>query len=325
MNRRRFVGAIGAAVGAGPLVGCSDPSRPYRIGYLHPTNDRDVAYTAFSRALEETGYVVGHNTVLEERFADSDLSRLPTLAAELVAKRVDVIVAVAPPAIRAARSATTTIPIVMAFSGDDPVKAGFAATLARPGGNITGLTTVALDMAPTWIGMLIELVPAVTVIAVLRSPRRPDHTAQIDVMRATAQARGVRLLVVEVDGVDRYADAFAEIEREGGQAVVVLSGPEFTHNRVRLVELVTSHRLPSMYQFAEFVEIGGLASYGPDIADLSARAVRYVDKILQGANPADLPIEQPRKLSLVLNRTTATKLGITVPSWLALEATRIVQ
>ena len=325
MNRRRFAGAIWVGLLGGLLVACSDPPRVYRIGYLHPTNDRDVAYTAFSRALKEAGYVVGRNTVVEERFADGDVARLPALAADLVAKRVEVIVAVAPPAIRAARSVTTTVPIVMAFSGDDPVKAGFAATLARPGGNITGLTTMALDMAPTWIETLTDLAPDAKIIAVLRSPRRPDHTAQIDAMRATAQARGVRLLVVEVDGVDRYADAFAEIERQGGQAIVVLSGPEFTHNRVRLVELISSHRLPSIYQFADFVEVGGLVSYGPDIADLSARAVRYVDKIVQGANPAELPIEQPQKLSLVLNRGTATQLGIAIPPWLALEATRIVQ
>ena len=314
-----------AALGTAQPVAGSEAPRVYRIGYLHPTNSGDVAYAAFSRALQDAGYVVGRNAVIEERFADGDISRLEVLAADLVARRVDVIVAVAPPAIRAARSATSTIPIVMAFSGDDPVKAGFAATLGRPGGNITGLTTVALDMAPTWIEMLVDLVPGAKVIAVLRSPGRADHTAQIDVMRVAARSRGVELHVVEVDIVDRYAASFAAIEAAGGQAIVALSGPEFTQNRVRLVELVSKHRLPSMFQFADFVQIGGLASYGPDIADLSSRAVRYVDQILHGANPAELPIEQPRKLRLVINRKTAAALGVAIPSWLLLQADQLIQ
>lgn len=323
MNRRAFLGALALASAATPRATLAR-KKLRRIGYLHPTAASDVACTAFRAALREAGYVVGVNTVLEERFAQSDIARLPALAAELVASPVEVIVAVSPTAIRAARSATRTIPIVMAFSGDDPVKSGFAATLARPGGNTTGLTAVALDVAPMWIELLGELKPGIKEIAVLRSPARADHDAQIEVMRTAAQARGARLHVAEVRGAEQYAGAFEAIVGAGSQAIVVLSGPEFTHNRVRVVELVNGHRLPSLFQFADFVLIGGLVSYGPNIADLSARAVVYVDKILRGANPAELPIEQPRKLHLVVNRKTANSLGLAIPAPLLLRADKVI-
>jgi putative ABC transport system substrate-binding protein len=324
MKRRRLLGMLGVLFGM-PARAAVSPGRVYRIGYLHPTDARDVAYVAFRETLERTGYVIGVNTVLEERFANDDIARLPALAAELVAMRVDVIVAVSPTAIRAARAATGTIPIVMAFSGDDPVKSGFAATLARPGGNTTGLTTVALDMAPKWIELLSDLRPDARIIAVLRSPKRADHDAQIGAMRAAAQPQAIRLHVAEVRGVEDYAKAFAALATARCQAIVVLSGPSFTHNRVRLVELVSAHRLPSVFQFSDFVEIGGLASYGPGIADLSARAVVYVDKIRKGADPAELPIEQPRKLFLAFNRRTANALGLTIPPRLLLQADEIIE
>jgi putative ABC transport system substrate-binding protein len=325
MNRRSLLRVIGCALAAVPSAAHSQRPRVYRIGYLHPSDAQDVAYTAFRRALTDFGYVVGGNTIIEERFADNKVERLPVQAAELVADRVDVIVAVAPAAIRAARAATQDIPIVMAFSGDDPVRSGFAASLAHPGGNTTGITTVGLEVAPKWLELLRELVPGLQAVAVLRSPRRADHTVQIDALEVAAKAYGIRLKVVEVRDVDQYAEAFEAIAGAGCQAVVVLSGPEFLHNSVRLVELVTKHRLPSVYQFAQFVLLGGLASYGPDIAELSSRAMVYVDKILKGANPADLPIEQPRKLFLVINRRTASALGLTVPPPLLLQADQVIQ
>ncbi len=324
MYRRSFLGALGMALAATSRTGATQ-QKAFRIGYLHPSNPEDVAYTAFRQALRDAGYVVGSNTVLEARFAGSDVSLLPALAAELVAAGVDVIVAVSPTAIRAARVATTSIPIVMAFSGDDPVKSGFAATLARPGGNTTGLTAVALDIAPKWIELLAELKPGVEAVAVLRSPNRADHDAQIAVMSEAAQARRIRLQVFEVRGREQYAGAFEAMQRQGSEAIVVLSGPEFTANRVHLVEVANRHRLPSVFQFADFVQAGGLVSYGPDIAALSARAVDYVDRILKGADPAGMPIEQPRKLYLVLNRRTAAALGLTVPRWLLLQADRVIQ
>src|SRR5437867_5917366 len=169
MDRRAFVGLGVCALAGIPSTARLQPPRVYRVGYLHPTNSQDVASIAFRQALKDHGYVVGQNVILEERFAEGKIDRLPTLAAELAAKRVDIIVAVSPTAIRAARGATQTIPIVMAFSGDDPVKSGFAATLARPGGNITGITTVALDMAPKWTELARDLAPGLKVSGVLRT------------------------------------------------------------------------------------------------------------------------------------------------------------
>jgi putative tryptophan/tyrosine transport system substrate-binding protein len=324
VNRRTTL-ALGGALALAALARAqTPPARIYRVGYLHPTDADDVAAVAFRRALAERGYVPGKNTTLEERYAANRIERLPALAADLVGKRVDVIVAVSPTAIRAARAATQTIPIVMAFSGDDPVKSGFVASLAHPGGNTTGLTTVALDIAPKWVELARELIPGVKTIAVLRSPRRPDHDAQIHAMEAAAQEAGVRLHVATVEGVEQYEEAFAGGVRAGSRAIVVLSGPEFTRNRVRLVELATQYRLPSVYQFAEFVVIGGLMSYGPDIAAMSSRAAVYVDQILRGARPGDLPVEQPRKLLLVINRKTANALGVNISPALLLQADQLV-
>ena len=201
------------------------------------------------------------------------------MAAELVAKQVDIIVAVSPTAIRAARAATATIPIVMAFSGDDPVKSGFAETLARPGGNTTGLTTVTRDLAPKWIEMLRDLILGLRTVAVLRATGRADHTAQIGVLQFAADIHDIRLQVVEVRNADDFAAGFATIAGTASQAVIVLSGPDFTQNRFRLIELVTHYRLPTLYQYADFVKIGGLVSYGPDIADcrhvLPITSIRY--------------------------------------------------
>lgn len=330
MNRRSFLAAAGCVVGGVSSCVHAQPSKVYRIGYLHPTDvvdvntgTTDIGYAAFRRALKDFGYVVGENAIVEERFAGNRIDQLPALAGELVASQVDVIVAVSPTAIRAARSATKAIPIVMAFSGDDPVKSGFAVTLARPGGSTTGITSVAADIAPKWIEFLHELVPDLKTVAVLRLPARQDHTAQIDVLRATAEMSGVGLQVVQARNPDEYSEAIASAG-SGSQAIVVLSGPEFTRNRFRIVELTNRYRLPSIYQFAEFVTIGGTLSYGPDITDLSYRAVAYMDKILKGANPAELPIEQPRKLFLVINRKAANALGLAVPPRLMLLADQII-
>ena len=325
MKRRSFLDVIGCVLATIPSIARLEQPRVYRIGYLNPADSEDVGYSSFRRALTDLGYIVGRNTILVERFAEAKLERLPGMAADIVANNVDLIVAVSPSAIRAARVATATIPIVMAFSGDDPVKSGFAETLARPGGNTTGLTTVTRDLVPKWIEMLRDLIPGLRTIAVLRATGRADHTAQIGVLQDAADIHGIRLHVVEVRNADDFAAGFAAIAGTVSQAVIVLSGPDFTQNRFRLIELVTHYRLPSLYQYAEFVKIGGLVSYGPDIADLSSRAAGYVDKILRGANPAAMPIEQPRKLFLVINRKTASALGLKVSPALLLQADQVIQ
>ena len=324
MNKRAFLGAS-VALSVLPWIARSQQRQIYRIGYLHPTDPGDFAAIAFRQALKDFGFVAGQNMVIEERFAEGHNGRLRALAADLVARRVDIIVAVSPPAISAARAATQTIPIVMAFSGNDPVKSGFAVTLARPGGNTTGVTWVAYDASPKLLEVLSDLVPGLKAVAVFGLAERPGHAAQIDVLRTAADTRGIRIHVVAVRSANEYAEAFATIASAGDQAVVVLSAPELTRDRFRLVELAAKHRIPSIHEFAVFTSIGGLVSYGPDVADLSSRAVEYVDKILKGANPAEMPIEQSRKFLLAINRRTANALGLTISPALLLQADQIIQ
>jgi putative ABC transport system substrate-binding protein len=217
MHRRTLIGTLVGCVLALPLVVNAQPGgKTYRIGYLHPASSQDPggAFSALKQALAGLGYLVGRNVKFEERFADGKLERLPSLAAELVTLRVDVLVAVSPSAIRAARDATATIPIVMAFSGDDPVKSGFVASLARPGGNITGMTSLTSELAPKWIELLQDAMPGIKRIAVLRSPVRPDHTEQVEVMQDAARPRGVRLQVVEAQNLEQYRPAFEDMKRQ---------------------------------------------------------------------------------------------------------------
>lgn len=297
-----------------------------RIGYLHPATAQDPggAFSALKQALIGLGYS-DRNVKFEERFADGKLERLPSLAAQLVTLRVDVIVAVSPSAIRAARDATATIPIVMAFSGDDPVKAGFVASLARPGGNITGMTSLTSELAPKWIELLVDALPGIQRIAVLGSPVRPDHKEQADIMRAAARSHGIRIEVVEARDLEQYVTAFDNMTRQRAEAVIILSGPEFAQNLGRLAELAAMHRLPSLWQYRDFVVAGGLLSYGPSIPDLSARAAVFVDKILKGANPGELPVQQPTRFDLTINLKTAKALGLTIPQSLLLRANEVIQ
>ena len=325
MKRRSSLAALACGWTSWPAAGASNGARVYRIGYLHPTDPSDVAFPAFVRALKDRGYVDGRNAVLETRFAENHAERLPAMVAELVRIGVDVIVAVSPVAIRAARAATRTVPIVMAFTGDDPVQSGFAATLARPGGNTTGLTAMTEDILPARMELLIELIPRLRTAAVLRSQGRADHTLHIAILERVALARGVRLQTFEVRDVLEYASRMGDIAGAGNQALFVLSGPEFTLQRRRIVELAAQYRLPDSYPFVDFVTVGGLMSYGPDIADLSARAATYVDKILKGADPAVMPIEQPRRFQLAINHRTARRLGIEVSRALLLQADRVVE
>jgi putative ABC transport system substrate-binding protein len=328
MHRRTLIGTLVGCVLALPLVVNAQPAgKTYRIGYLHPASSQDPggAFSALKQALAGLGYLVGRNVKFEERFADGKLERLPSLAAELVTLRVDVLVAVSPSAIRAARDATATIPIVMAFSGDDPVKSGFVASLARPGGNITGMTSLTSELAPKWIELLQDAMPGIKRIAVLRSPVRPDHTEQVEVMQDAARPRGVRLQVVEAQNLEQYRPAFEDMKRQRAEAVIILSGPEFAQNLAQLAELAAMDRLPSLWQYRDFVVAGGLLSYGPNILDLSARAAVFVDKILKGANPGDLPVQQPTRFELAINLKTAQALGLTIPQPLLLRADEVIQ
>ena len=323
-----MIGTLVGCVLALPLVvNAQRTGKTFRIGYLHPATSQDPggAFSALKQALAGLGYLAGRNVEFEERFADGKLERLPSLAAELVTLRVDVLVAVSPSAIRAAQDATTTIPIVMAFSGDDPVKSGFVASLARPGGNITGMTSLTSELAPKWIELFQDAMPGIQRIAVLRSPVRPDHTEQVGVMQAAARPRGVRLQVVEARDLEQYRPAFEDMTRQRAEAVIILSGPEFAQNLAQLAELAAKQRLPSLWQYRDFVVAGGLLSYGPNIPDLSARAAVFIDKILRGAKPGDLPVQQPTRFELAINLKTAQNLGLTIPQSVLLRADEVIQ
>jgi putative tryptophan/tyrosine transport system substrate-binding protein len=303
-----------------------------RVGILSPTapgvipNQPAVGVTeGLTRRLHELGWVEGKNLVVERRFADGRSDRLPGLAANLVRVNVDIIVAVSPPAIRAAKNATRTIPIVMGFSGIDPVKAGFVASLARPGGNVTGLTLLATDITVKRLEVLKEALPRASRVAVLVNPRNPGTAEQLAALRAAAPALSVEVQPVEIPRSGEYADAFAAIARSQADAIMVPSDPEFFRDRRGLVDLAAQRRTPASYEWREFVEVGGLMSYGSNIGDLAARVAVYVDKILKGAKPADLPVEQPTKFELLINMKTAKALGLTIPQSVLVRADQLIE
>jgi putative tryptophan/tyrosine transport system substrate-binding protein len=332
MNRRVFIAMVGGSILVGPLAAQGQHAVTMaRVGLLSPTapiaipNQPAVGVTeGLSQRLHELGWGEGKNLVVERRLADGP-GRLPGLAADLVRVNVDIIVAVSPPAIRAAKNATRTVPIVMAFSGIDPVKAGFVASLARPGGNVTGVTLLATDMTVKRLEVLKEALPWASRVAVLVNPRNPSTTEQLAALRDAAPALGVKVQPVEIPRSGEYADAFAAMARTRADAIMVPSDPEFFRDRRGLVDLAAQRRTPASYEWRQFVEVGGLMSYGSNIGDLAARVAVYVDKILKGAKPADLPVEQPTKFELVINLKTAKALGLTIPQSLLVRADEIIQ
>jgi putative ABC transport system substrate-binding protein len=333
VDRRAFIGTLASGLLAAPLAAeAQEQGKIARVGILAPTAPVPITprpgfgITAdLSRRLYELGWVEGKNLLVEPRFAEGSPDRLPGLAADLVRANVDVIVAISPPAIRAAKDATRVIPVVMAFSGIDPIKAGFVASLARPGGNVTGLTILATDVTVKRLQVLKEALPRATRVTVLVNPRNPSTAEQLGALRAAAPALGLEVQPVQVERSGEYADVFAAIARTRADAIIVPSDPEFFRDRRGLVDLAAERRTPASYEWREFVEIGGLMSYGSNLGDLAARVAVYVDKILRGAKPADLPVEQPRKFELVINLRTAKALGLTIPPSLLLRADKVIE
>jgi putative ABC transport system substrate-binding protein len=278
-----------------------------------------------SKRLRELGWVEGRNLLFELRSADGHPDRLPGLAADLVRTRVDVIIAVSPPAIRAARNATGIIPVVMAFSGIDPIRAGFVTSLARPGGNVTGLTLLATEVTVKRLEVLKEALPEASRVGVLVNPRNASTVEQFTALRAAAPALSVELQPVEIARSGEYVDAFAAIARARADALIVPSDPEFFRDRRGIVDLAARGRIPTSYEWRDFVEMGGLMSYGSNRDALAARVAVYVDKILRGAKPADLPVEQPTNFELVINLKTAKTLGLTIPPSLLLRANQVIE
>jgi putative ABC transport system substrate-binding protein len=300
-----------------------------RIGYLSGSLAAGPHLPeAFRQGLRDLGYVEGHNVVIEYRDAEGKLERLPALAAELVALKVDVIVAGGPPHALAAKQATRTLPIVFTAVGD-PVTDGLGTSLARPGGNVTGLSTSA---APEIVGKRLELlkqaIPGVTRVAVLWQPGALGERTNKDMLKAAevaARALGVRLQFVEARRPADFDRAFSDITGARAGALIVLGSPMFFAERRRLVDLAAKNRLPAVYSARDSVDAGGLMAYGPNFADLFRRAATHVDKILKGANPADLPVEQASKYELVINLKTAKALGLTIPPSLLQRADQVIE
>jgi putative ABC transport system substrate-binding protein len=291
------------------------------VGYLSP--GPGYPFEAFRDGLEEHGYIEGRNIVIERRSAEGDPQRLPELAADLVRLRVDVIVTATTAATQAAQRATATIPIVFALA-DNPVELGFVASVARPGGNITGLTGLIVELTAKRLELIKEAMPGVRRVAVLSSPY-PFSPAALKEVAEAGRPLGLQLVTIEVRQSNELDAAFARITSRKAQALLVLPHPIFVAQRTHLVELAAKHRLPAIYHLKEFVEVGGLMSYGPDVAHMSRRAANYVDRILKGAKPADLPVEQPTQFTLAVNLKTAKALRLAIPQSILLQANEVIR
>ena len=325
MNRRTFVGSIMGALLAGPVaVRAQQTGRIYRIGYLNPVSQDDAGFASVRQALAGLGYVADKNTVFEARFANGNSESLPILAAELVAAKVEIIIAAGPLAIRAAQAETSTIPIIMAVSGDDPVKVGFVSSLARPGGNITGFTFIGSDLAPKLLELLREASGA-RKIAILCNAVRTGHAEIARDLETFGSSRGVQLDAMAVRDSAEYSSTFMAMTRQRDDAIMILPDPMFTRDAAKLADLATKHALPSIYTFSEYPAAGGLMSYGPHHFDWPARAAVYVDKILHGANPGELPVQQPTIFDLVINLKTAKALGLVIPRSLLQRAAEVIR
>ena len=327
MDRRSFlVGSFGLL--AAPLATDAQPAAKVpRIGFLSPSSSSDpripVRLGAFREGLRELGYVEGQNILIESRWAEGRYDRLPGLAAELVNLRVDIIVTWSLPAIQAAKEATATIPIVMAGSLD-PVATDVVASLARPGGNITGLSLMAPELVGKQLELLKEVVPKVSRVALLGNPANPGTAPQVRRGQDAARALGVRLQVLEARNPSAIEDAFAAMARERAGAVIILTDAMFGAHRERIADLAAKHRVPAVYGLPEFAETGGLMGYGSSVVDRFRRAAVFVDKILKGAKPGDLPIEQPTKFEFVINLKTAKALGLTIPPAVLARADEVI-
>ena len=297
-----------------------------RIGILIPSSASFLSTRreAFHRRLRELGYVEGKNIVIEYRYAEGKPERLPDLVAELVRLKVDIIVTAGPGATLAAKKASGTIPIVFA-AANDPVGTGLVSSLARPGGNITGLSTMTPDLDGKRLELLKEAFPKVARVAFLWESGGTRGNQTLTDMEAPAKALGLKLQSLPVRSLDDFDSAFARAKRDGAQALITTTGSLINTQQRRVLDLAAKNRLPAIYHYSEFVEAGGLMSYAPNQADLWRRAADFVDKILKGAKPADLPVEQPTKFELVINLKTAKQIGLTIPQRVLARADRVIK
>jgi putative ABC transport system substrate-binding protein len=299
-----------------------------RVGYLTAGSQSDQGrqrrFEAFRQGLRELGYVEGQNIAIESRWAEGKDNRYPALTADLVRLKVDVIVAVGGAASKAAQQATRMIPIVMSLV-NDPLESGLVPSLARPGGNVTGISLMAPDLVGKQFGVLKEVVPKLSRVALLRNPANPASAAQLREAEAAARALGVRLQTLEARSPQEIESAFAAMTRERAGALVVLTDSIFTNQRRQIAALAAERRLPAVYGNSEHAEAGGLVAYSANFLDLERRAATFVDKILKGAKPGDLPVEQPTKFELIVNLKTAKALGLTIPPSLLQRADQVIE
>jgi putative tryptophan/tyrosine transport system substrate-binding protein len=297
-----------------------------RVGYVGAGSQATAGHhaTAFVQGLRELGYVDGQNIVIEYRWADGKLESLPGFVADFVRLKVDVIVSSATPAIRFAKEQTSSIPIIMA-GVTDPVGSGFVASLAKPGGNITGLTHIAPDLTGKRLELLKEVVPRLSRVAVLWNPNQPGQQVAYKESLVEAQALKVTLISLEARNQEEIQKVLSGIGKDRPQALFELPDPLIFFNRKLITEAVAKQKLPAMYSFREYVEAGGLMSYGTSFPALFQRAAVYVDKILKGAKPADLPVEQPKKFEFIINLKTAKQIGLTIPPNVLARADRVIR
>jgi putative ABC transport system substrate-binding protein len=327
MRRREFITLVGGAAAAWPVVARAQRGALPAIGFLHPASLEAFAENlrGFRQGLKETGYIEGENVAFEFRWADGQLDRLPELAADLVRRRVAVIATASPPAAFAAKEASATIPIVFGMA-QDPVKLGLVASLARPGGNLTGVNFLLTELVTKRLELLREMVPAAKRLAVLVNPAQATNTeSTLQEVQAGAQAMGLQIRVLNVSTSLEIDAAFAGLEHERPDALFVGSGTLFTGRRVQLTHWAAHHRMPASYSDRTYVEAGGLMSYGSNTTDAYRQSGAYVGRILKGAKPADLPVVQSSKFELVINAQTARILGLDVPPTLLARADEVIE
>jgi putative ABC transport system substrate-binding protein len=328
MRRREFFLLLGGAAAVWPLAARAQQKRVPVIGYLNiSAPDRAAPTTAaFHQGLRDAGYIEGQNVAIEYRWAQAHYDLLAALAADLVARNVDVIAVSGGGDVgsRVAKVATSTIPIVF-IGGGDPVASGLVASLARPGGNLTGISFIAVELAPKRLELVSELVPQAKVVALLVNPNGPNAEALAEDMREAARAKGLQLHIVNAGAEGEFETAFASLSRLDVGALVVAADPFFGNRSEQLAALAARHAIPAIYAFRLYAADGGLMSYGPSMTDTFRQAGTYVGRILAGAKPADLPVQQPTKFELVVNLKTAKALGLTIPQSMLMRADEIIE
>ena len=325
VRRRRFLIATGALLAAS-LARAQPAGKVYRIGFLgNSTAALEVNLVGpFREGLRDLGYVEGRNVLIEYRWAEGNYERFPALIAELIALKVEVIVTAGTPASLAVKEATTSIPLVMVAVGD-PVGSDLVASLARPGGNLTGLVSIAPDLEGKRLELLTEVVPKLSHVAFLLNPANAFHVTSEKQARAAAKLLHLKVGFVAARAESEFDRAFQAISNQRPGALVMLADRLFLHHRARIVDFAARNRLPTVYAYAELVEAGGLMSFGPSYPGMHRRAAYFVDRILKGVKPADLPMEQPSKFELVINLKTAKALGLTIPRFVLLRADQVIE